>query len=115
MILSLTAHRYFQRARAMKERRVISFVEVQEVIQRLRPALQNEGGEIELLEVTGSNARVSLRGNFTVCAGSTLLLKFGIERALREAIPDFGELTAVVSGAAGALDLAARISILERE
>ncbi|HEX5731358.1 MAG TPA: NifU family protein [Blastocatellia bacterium] len=83
----------------MKQRRAISFVEVQDVIRRLRPALQNEGGEIELIEVTGSDARISLQGEFTTCAGSTLLLKFGIERALREAIPDFGELTAEVDGA----------------
>ena len=84
----------------MKERRAISFVEVQEVIQRLRPALRNEGGDIELIEVSGSDARVSLQGHFTSCAGSTLLLKFGIERALREAIPDFGELTAELTAAA---------------
>ena len=84
----------------MKQRRAISFVEVQEVIERLRPALRNEGGEIELIEVSGSDARVSLQGDFTICAGSTLLLRFGIERALREAIPDFGELTAEVRGAA---------------
>ena len=82
----------------MKQRRAIGFAEVQEVIQRLRPALRNEGGEIELIEVSGSDARVSLRGDFTACAGSTLLLKFGIERALREAIPGFGELTAEIAG-----------------
>lgn len=71
------------------------------MIQRLRPALINEGGEIELIEVSGGDARVRLQGHFTTCAASTLLLKFGIERALREAIPDFGELTAEVQGAAG--------------
>ena len=84
----------------MKQRRAISFDEVQEVIKRLRPALENEGGEIELIEVTGSDARVRLQGHFTACAGSTLLLKFGIERALREAIPDFGELTTQTPGSA---------------
>ena len=68
------------------------------MIQRLRPAIRNEGGEVELIEVSGSDALVSLRGRFTACAGSTLLLKFGIERALREALPDFGELTAELAG-----------------
>jgi Fe-S cluster biogenesis protein NfuA len=86
----------FQQAVAMKGRRTINFEEVQSVIQRVRPALQFEGGEIELIEVTGRNACVSLRGGFTSCASSTLLLKFGIERALREAIPDFGELIAEI-------------------
>jgi Fe-S cluster biogenesis protein NfuA len=78
----------------MKRRGAISFDEVQAVIRRVRPAVEFEGGEIELTRVTGRNACVSLRGGFTSCASSTLLLKFGIERALREAIPDFGELTA---------------------
>ena len=81
----------------MIKRRAISFVEVQEVIQRLRPALGNEGGDIRLIEVSGRDARVSLQGRFAACASSTLLLKFGIERALREAIPDFGELIAELS------------------
>ena len=85
----------------MKQRRAISLAEVQEVIERLRPALRNEGGEIELLEVSGGDARVSLQGHFTDCVASTLLLRFGIERALREAIPDFGELRAEVRGSAG--------------
>ena len=82
----------------MRERGAISFDKVQEVIYCVRPAIQYEGGDIELIEVTGSNARVSLQGSFTSCASSTLLLRFGIERALREAIPDFGELIADISG-----------------
>ena len=82
----------------MKGREAISFDEVEAVIQRVRPALELEGGQIELIEVTGRNACVSLRGSFTSCASSTLLLRFGIERALREAIPDFGELNAELPG-----------------
>ena len=84
----------------MKGRDAISFDEVQAVIRRVRPALEFEGGQIKLIEVTGRNARVSLRGGFTSCASSTLLLRFGIERALREAIPDFGELNAELPGEA---------------
>ena len=87
-----------RQAEAMKRRGEISFDEVQAVIQRVRPALQCEGGEIELVEVKGRNACVSLRGSFTSCASSTLLLRFGIERALRESIPDFGELIADLPG-----------------
>lgn len=84
----------------MKERGAISFDKVQEVIYCVRPALQYEGGDIELIEVAGRNARVSLQGRFVNCISSTLLLKFGIERALREAIPDFGELIADLPGTA---------------
>jgi Fe-S cluster biogenesis protein NfuA len=88
----------------MKESGAISFDKVQEVICGVRPALQFEGGDIELIEVTGRNARVSLQGRFTACTSSTLLLKFGIERALREAIPDFGELIADLPCAADSLE-----------
>jgi Fe-S cluster biogenesis protein NfuA len=84
----------------VKESVAISFDEVQEVIYRVRPALQHEGGDIELIEVSGRKARVSLRGRFADCHSSTLLLKFGIERALREAIPDFGEIIVDLPGKA---------------
>ena len=84
----------------MKRRDAINFDEVQAVIRRVRPAVEFEGGEIELLEVTGRNASVCLRGSFTSCVSSTLLLRFGIERALREAIPDFGELRTELPGEA---------------
>jgi Fe-S cluster biogenesis protein NfuA len=66
--------------------------QVEEVLNKIRPALQADGGDIELIAVEGKNARVALQGHCVGCPSSMMTLKFGVERALREEIPGFGEL-----------------------
>ena len=68
--------------------------QIEAVLDRIRPALQADGGDIELLGVEGNNARVALQGHCVGCPSSMLTLKYGIERVLREEIPGFGELVA---------------------
>ena len=66
--------------------------EVESVLDRLRPLLQADGGDIELLEVTDGKAYVRLTGKCAGCPSSHLTLHLGIETAIRDAFPEFQEL-----------------------
>jgi Fe-S cluster biogenesis protein NfuA len=67
---------------------------VQHVINLIRPAVQADGGDIELVDVTDAGVvQIRFHGACHGCPSSTMTLQFGIERNLREKIP---EITAVV-------------------
>jgi Fe-S cluster biogenesis protein NfuA len=65
---------------------------VEAALERIRPALQADGGDVELLEVDGDVARVKMVGACGGCPMSMMTLKAGIEVAILEAVP---EITAV--------------------
>jgi Fe-S cluster biogenesis protein NfuA len=63
--------------------------QVESVLQRVRPFLQADGGDIELMAVDGRTAAVRLTGACATCPSAQMTLFLGIEAALRSAIPDF--------------------------
>jgi Fe-S cluster biogenesis protein NfuA len=68
---------------------------VQSVINLIRPAVQADGGDIELVNVTELGVvQVRFHGACHGCPSSTMTLHMGIERNLREKVP---EVTSVVS------------------
>lgn len=70
--------------------------QVKEVIATIRPALQADGGDVELLEVTADGVvKVRLTGSCGHCPMSTMTLKMGIERTLKEKIPAVKEVEQV--------------------
>ena len=74
----------------------MSFEEVDEVLQEIRPALQGDGGDIELVEIkeTGEVV-VRLHGACQGCPMSIMTLKQGVERYLMSRFPDITEVNAV--------------------
>ena len=58
------------------------------LIEELRPYLQADGGDIELLKVEDNIVYVRLVGACHGCPSSTMTLKMGVERRIREAIPE---------------------------
>jgi len=58
----------------------------------IRPLLRRDGGDIELLEVVGNSARVRLVGRYLGSPSAAMTLQYGVERILKEWIPEFGEL-----------------------
>lgn len=65
------------------------------VINLIRPAVQSDGGDLELVDVTPAGVvRIRLHGACVGCPSSTMTLKVGIERNLKAHIP---EVTAVES------------------
>jgi Fe-S cluster biogenesis protein NfuA len=65
---------------------------VEAVLQRVRPFLQADGGDIELVEVDGNSARVRLTGMCSNCPSAHMTLFLGVETALRHEIPEFEKL-----------------------
>ncbi|HEC96685.1 MAG TPA: NifU family protein [Nitrospirae bacterium] len=69
---------------------------VEEVINRIRPTLQRDGGDVELVEITDDNiVKVKLVGACGTCPMSIMTLKGGIEAAMKQAIPAVKAVEAV--------------------
>jgi Fe-S cluster biogenesis protein NfuA len=65
---------------------------VEAVLDRIRPFMQADGGDIALLEVNGNSADVKLTGMCAGCPSAHMTLYLGVETALREEIPEFETL-----------------------
>ncbi|ERT04192.1 NifU family protein [Capilliphycus salinus ALCB114379] len=68
---------------------------VETVLDELRPYLMADGGNVEIVELDGPIVRLRLQGACGSCPSSTMTLKMGIERRLREKIPEIAEVVAV--------------------
>ncbi|NEQ96652.1 MAG: NifU family protein [Cyanothece sp. SIO2G6] len=69
---------------------------VETVLNTLRPYLMADGGNVELVELEGPIVRLRLQGACGSCPSSAMTLKMGIERKLRETIPEIAEVQQVV-------------------
>jgi Fe-S cluster biogenesis protein NfuA len=69
--------------------------EVLEVLDKLRPFLQRDGGDVELVDVEGGIIKLKLMGACGSCPSSTITLKAGIERALLEEVDGVQEVVQV--------------------
>jgi len=68
---------------------------VEAALAKIRPALQADGGDVELLEVSDGTVKVKLTGHCAGCPMATLTLQMGIERIIREEVPEVKEVIAV--------------------
>ena len=69
--------------------------EVLEVLDKLRPFLQRDGGDVELVDVEDGIVKLRLMGACGSCPSSTITLKAGIERALIEEVDGIQEVVQV--------------------
>ena len=69
--------------------------EVMEVLDKLRPFLQRDGGDCELVDVEDGIVKLRLVGACGSCPSSTITLKAGIERALMEEVEGIEEVIQV--------------------
>ncbi|HAR37064.1 MAG TPA: hypothetical protein DCR87_09265 [Acidobacteria bacterium] len=68
---------------------------VEEVLNRIRPALQADGGDVELVDVVDGVVSVRLKGACGGCPMSQMTLKMGIERLLKKEIPEVKSVVSV--------------------
>ena len=69
---------------------------VQSALDKIRPALQRDGGDVELVEVTEDGiVKVRLQGACGGCPMSQMTLKMGIEKVVKEAVPEIKSVEAV--------------------
>jgi Fe-S cluster biogenesis protein NfuA len=65
---------------------------VQAALDKIRPALQADGGDVELVDVKDGIVKVKLTGHCGGCPMSQITLKRGIERVLKEQVPEVKEV-----------------------
>ena len=68
---------------------------VEAVLAQIRPALQADGGDVELVDVSEGVVKLKLRGACSGCPMATVTLQHGIERILKQQIPEVKEVVAV--------------------
>ena len=69
---------------------------IEAALGKIRPLLQADGGNVELLEVTADGVvKVKLTGACSGCPMSQMTLKMGIEKVLKEEVPGIKEVIAV--------------------
>jgi Fe-S cluster biogenesis protein NfuA len=68
--------------------------QVKQVLDKIRPSLQADGGDVELVDVENGVVKVKLKGACAGCPMSQMTLKNGIERLIKQEIP---EIKSVVS------------------
>jgi Fe-S cluster biogenesis protein NfuA len=68
---------------------------VEKVLDKIRPSLQADGGDVELVEVKDGVVKVKLKGSCAGCPMSQMTLKQGIERIIKQEVPEVKEVVAV--------------------
>jgi Fe-S cluster biogenesis protein NfuA len=68
---------------------------VEEVLKNIRPSLQADGGDVELVDIKEGVVSLKLKGACAGCPMSTMTLKNGIERVLKQEISGIKEVIAV--------------------
>ncbi|MBD1835807.1 NifU family protein [Trichocoleus sp. FACHB-90] len=69
---------------------------VEQVLDELRPYLISDGGNVELVDIDGPVVKLRLQGACGSCPSSTMTLRMGIERRLREFIPEIAEVEQIM-------------------
>lgn len=64
-------------------------------LDSIRPFLQKDGGDVELIDVKANRVRVKLTGACETCSMSAMTLRAGIELAVKNAIPEIEAVEAV--------------------
>ena len=69
--------------------------DVEGVLDKIRPSLIQDGGNVELVDVNDGTVRVKLTGACDGCPMAAMTLKMGIEQILKQEIPEVKEVVAV--------------------
>lgn len=68
---------------------------IEEMLEKIRPYLKADGGDVELIDVNDGVVSLKLSGACGSCPMSTMTLKMGIERLLKEKVPEVKEVRSV--------------------
>ncbi|MDY7031941.1 MAG: NifU family protein [Thermodesulfobacteriota bacterium] len=67
---------------------------VEEALNHIRPALQADGGDVELVDISDGVVKVRLTGACGSCPMSQMTMKMGVEKTLMEKVPEIKEVVA---------------------
>jgi Fe-S cluster biogenesis protein NfuA len=69
---------------------------VENALKKIRPSLQADGGDVQLVDVSADGVvKVKLKGSCGCCPMSQMTLKMGIERIIKQEVPEVKEVVAV--------------------
>ena len=68
---------------------------VETALDKIRPALRADGGDVELVDIKDGIVMVRLTGACGSCSMSTMTLQMGVERVIREELPEIKGVVAV--------------------
>ena len=68
---------------------------VEAALAEIRPFLQADGGDVQLLDVSGDTVKVKLTGACGSCPMSMMTLRAGVERVIKERVPEIANVVAV--------------------
>ncbi len=68
---------------------------IEAILAQVRPTLQADGGDVELVDVSEGIVKLKLKGACAGCPMATMTLRHGIERVLKEQLPEVKEVIAV--------------------
>ena len=68
---------------------------IEAALKQIRPALVADGGDVELLDVKDGVVKLRLTGACSGCPMATMTLRLGIERALKDQVPEIKEVLAI--------------------
>lgn len=68
---------------------------IEAALDKIRPALQADGGDAELVEEKDGVVKIRLTGACGGCPMSTMTLRLGVERVIKQAVPEIKEVVAV--------------------
>ncbi|MBW2567148.1 MAG: NifU family protein [Deltaproteobacteria bacterium] len=68
---------------------------VQTALDKIRPMLQRDGGDVELVDIEGGIVKVRLKGACKGCPMSQMTLKNGIEKHLKQEVPEVDSVESV--------------------
>ncbi|MBO3461700.1 NifU family protein [Aetokthonos hydrillicola Thurmond2011] len=74
----------------------LTAINVETVLDEMRPYLMSDGGNVQLVELDGPIVKLRLEGACGSCPSSTMTLRMGIERRLKEMIPEIAEVEQVI-------------------
>ena len=69
--------------------------QIEAVLEKVRPSLIGDGGNVELIDVKDGTVKVRLTGACAGCPMSAMTLKMGVERHLKEQVPEISEVVSV--------------------
>lgn len=67
---------------------------VEAALDKVRPALRRDGGDVEVVHVAGQSVKLRMVGHCAGCPSARMTLQFGIERVLREEVPEVRDIVA---------------------
>ena len=68
---------------------------VEKALENIRPSLKADGGDIKLIDIEDGIVKVRLTGACSSCPMSSMTMRFGVEKAIKEIVPEVKEVIMV--------------------